>query len=263
MDVPALERWLLGVRSADGSWGYAPDTPGVPEATLHAVAAGLPAPIDWLRGRDLGWGTWFLPAALRHVTAAADIVQAAVGATLDAHGRAVEKPVGDFDGTILGWTWIPDTFSWVEPTAWAVVGLCAAGHGDHVRVADGRALLRDRQGTDGGWNYGNPNVLGAELDAYPHTTALVLLALPPGPEADRAWRYLEHAIADMPSALNLSLGALAAAAHGRDATVWKQDLSARQRPDGSVSGRCHVDALALLACRDAPHAYAIHGGPRG
>jgi hypothetical protein len=259
MDSDALRAWLLAARAPDGSWGYAPGEDGVPEATLHAVAAGLPAPLAWLRDRDLGWSTWFAPAALAAIPEAQDVSAAAVDRTLASRGLPIEKPVGDFDGTIPGWTWVPDTFSWVEPTAWAVIGLTRAGHRAHDRVADGLRLLRDRQGKDGGWNYGNPEVLGADLMAYPHTTALVLLALPPGLDANAAWTWLLPAVEALPSALNLSLTALAARAHGRDARPFQDALSARQRPDGALTGRPHIDALALLASGEGAHPYAIHG----
>jgi hypothetical protein len=38
-------------------------------------------------------------------------------------------------------------------------------------------VLEDRQCDDGGWNFGNPIVLGDHLPSYGHTTAVALLAL--------------------------------------------------------------------------------------
>jgi hypothetical protein len=38
-------------------------------------------------------------------------------------------------------------------------------------------MLLDRRCRDGGWNYGNRRVLGADLPSYPETTALALMAL--------------------------------------------------------------------------------------
>ncbi len=262
MGAPELREWLLRARHADGSLGYAPSDPGVPEPTLHAVAAGLPVPTAWLSTAELGWSTWFAPAALLGRPEADPVRQAAIATTLTAKGKTVTETVGDYDGTIAGWTWIPDTFSWVEPTAWAIVGLSASGHGEHERVRQGRRLLRDRQGADGGWNYGNPNVLGAQLPAYPHSTAIALLALPPGPDADRAWTCLERIVSTLPSALNLALSVLASVAHHRDPTAFADSLAARQRSDGSLTGRNHIDALALLAMtasQTGSHPYAIHG----
>ena len=38
-------------------------------------------------------------------------------------------------------------------------------------------MLLDRRCRDGGWNFGNRRVLGADLPSYPETTALALMAL--------------------------------------------------------------------------------------
>jgi hypothetical protein len=45
------------------------------------------------------------------------------------------------------------------------------------RVATGKRMLVERRCRDGGWNYGNRRVLGADLTSYPETTALALMAL--------------------------------------------------------------------------------------
>ena len=80
---------------------------------------------------------------------------------------------------------MPETFSWVEPTAWCLLALKRAvralpARGTDVvrgRIADGEALLIDRVCESGGWNFGNANVFGASLPAHVPTSALGLLAL--------------------------------------------------------------------------------------
>ena len=63
------------------------------------------------------------------------------------------------------------TFSWAEPTAWALFALkkCLARgmviSGADARIRDGEAVLRDRVCATGGWNYGNSNVFGKNLPA--------------------------------------------------------------------------------------------------
>jgi len=64
-----------------------------------------------------------------------------------------------YDTTLKGWSWMVKTFSWVEPTALAMIALRAAGYKDHPRVQEAVALLMDRQLPDGGWNIGSPMVL--------------------------------------------------------------------------------------------------------
>ena len=83
----------------------------------------------------------------------------------------------DIDPERVGWPWAEGTFAWVEPTAWAVLALRAAGQGQHPRVIEGVSLLLDRAFDAGGINYGNRRVLGAMTEPIPGPTAIMLLAL--------------------------------------------------------------------------------------
>jgi len=88
----------------------------------------------------------------------------------------------EFDPGFGGWPWDPDTSSWIEPTAHALIALKRArthyrGSGLSERVAEGEHMLLERRCSDGGWNYGNRRVLRQDLPSYPETTALALLAL--------------------------------------------------------------------------------------
>jgi len=88
----------------------------------------------------------------------------------------------EFDAALGGWPWEPGTSSWVEPTAHALMALSrAARHarqgGLENRIDVGKRMLLERRCRDGGWNYGNRRVLGADLPSYPETTALALMAL--------------------------------------------------------------------------------------
>jgi hypothetical protein len=85
--------------------------------------------------------------------------------------------IHDIDVKIIGWPWAENNFSWVEPTAWACLGLRKAGHGSHDRVSEGQRLLLDRAHDEGGINYGNRRILGKFTEPMPGPTALMLLAL--------------------------------------------------------------------------------------
>ena len=80
-----------------------------------------------------------------------------------------------------GWPWRDGNASWIEPTAHTIVALKKAGVYRSAEVArrvrDGEDLILSRRCTDGGWNYGTPNMLYFDLPSYPETTALALLAL--------------------------------------------------------------------------------------
>src|SRR5919108_175844 len=62
------------------------------------------------------------------------------------------------DPSAIGWAWATGTASWVEPTARALWALRLT-RPTSPRIADGVALLRDRESVGGGWNYGNREVL--------------------------------------------------------------------------------------------------------
>ena len=62
----------------------------------------------------------------------------------------------------------PATFSWVEPTSWCILALKKAAPDPTARetadrVIEAERMLADRCCLEGGWNYGNSNVLGKEL----------------------------------------------------------------------------------------------------
>jgi hypothetical protein len=68
-------------------------------------------------------------------------------------------------------------FSFVEPTALAVIFLKQAGYWNEQRVRQGIQFLNDRTLADGGWNYGEPQVLGGNLYPTILPTAIALLGL--------------------------------------------------------------------------------------
>jgi hypothetical protein len=97
-------------------------------------------------------------------------------------GVRVDLNDGKQDSRIQGWSWIPETFSWVEPTSWSLLALKKADARLRTRDAAARELeaeklLVNRVCTSGGWNYGNSSALGQDLRAYVPTTAVGLLAL--------------------------------------------------------------------------------------
>lgn len=97
--------------------------------------------------------------------------------TSGTHGtRASDSPI-QHDTALLGWSWIADTHSWIEPTALALITLKASGFGQHPRASEARRLLIDRQLPHGGWNYGNTLVYGQQLEPMPDSTGLALAAL--------------------------------------------------------------------------------------
>jgi hypothetical protein len=240
-DLSSLRRFLLAGRNADGGWGYYPGKFSRLEPTCWALLAlsdldpailtTWPAADGLLQERP-GGDINFAFHALALLTLTARGVEHRSGnATLtgrleSAKGIKLDpSPINRQNNQLQGWSWIAGTFSWVEPTAWALLALkkrAAAGQPvDKARVNEAQALLVDRCCENGGWNYGNANMLGKELRPYVPTTAVAVLALqrPLRPDAvavvDRSLGYLEHAAASEPSAVALSLAMIALSAHRR------------------------------------------------
>ena len=158
--------------------------------------------------------------------------------------EANKTPATDFDGKIPGWAWVDGTAAWVAPTAYALLSLKRA-HAGKTRIEQGLAMLRDRQSSDGGWNYGNPRIQGVDLAGQVVPTAWAVMALPSGEETDRAFDFLQQVLTAQ-STMGLALTALARAKHGLDAGGFVAPLVTRIGDTG-VRGRIDLTALAVEA----------------
>jgi len=134
-------------------------------------------------------------------------------------GAIVQQPeeVGH-DTTIHGWPWIGHTHSWVEPTALTLMALFAEGLRDHPVVREGVAVLKNRMLPDGGWNYGNTMVYGAQLLPMPECTGIALCAMRnelSEDEVQSSLAYLEKEYRHLRTPLSLSWGIMGLTAWGR------------------------------------------------
>jgi hypothetical protein len=248
----SLRDQLLAARNHDGGWGYELGRKSRLEPTCWALLAAAEASGDadrilaaWpSKGGALvehreglaNWPFHALALSTRLALGEASAVELLpLAKTLtEARGRALKSsPAQRQDNSLQGWSWIDETFTWVEPTAWALLALktCRAKGmavpGSDERIRDGEAVLRDRICVTGGWNYGNSNVLGQNLPAYIPTTAIALLALRDrGDEAfvHRSLDYLEEHAASHSSTRALALTSLALRRHGRSTTLVHKAL---------------------------------------
>lgn len=264
----SLRDALLARRNADGGLSARPGLPSATEPTAVALFALSfePEPLDtgplraWLLSQETpehawpvvagsGEGSWATalavlalaryPAEAAAARRGAEWLVAERGSVVD--GRpgllarlfAPSPPVVELDGALVGWPWTAGTFSWVEPTAYAILALRAVGPQSPAaaaRIEEGERLLLDRVCPDGGWNYGNRRVLGEDLWSYPDTTALALLALGRGGSevvVTKGLGALEGMLAANRSGLATALGVLALAAHGRDVGGLRARLGTR------------------------------------
>jgi hypothetical protein len=211
---------LRRAQNPDGGWGYFPGKQSWLEPTFYAalVLHGDPA-ADRAWALLSSWqqdqGSW-RPAAQVAVSHAGTALCVTMATVRGEYGEPFDKGVAwlldtegvestvksrvmarigaifgvkpDRDLHLTGWPWKPDTASWVEPTAHALVALKkaalkkaalkkAAWKNLLARLHMGEAQLLSVRCNGGGWNYGSPAARGQDLRPYPETTALALLGL--------------------------------------------------------------------------------------
>jgi hypothetical protein len=151
----------------------------------------------------------------------------------------------------------------VEPTAWCLLLLkqCRArgplvGADDRILVAE--QMLADRACRAGGWNYGNANAFGHDLQPYVPTTALALLAMQDRrgmPVVDKALDAIQTNVATERSVISLATAIICLRAHGLGTARWEAELAAlvSRDDDQGLSTWDHVGAAAALyALTDRP-----------
>lgn len=243
---------LAGLRAQDG--GFAPTVGGEaePEPTaLAALALDDPQARRWLEAHQREDGSLLVgPEAVRS-DVATPIAAIAVGDA--ARERALDYLVSHraqpsafderfpHDPSTRGWGWTSLTFGWVEPTARAVLAL-KLGRPDAKEIADGIAVLEDRECTGGGWNYGNPEVLGRTLEPFLQTTAAGLMAVHDGPEdlRDRAIAVVEALWSHEPGGLGWAMSVVGLRLAGREASAHADELESLVEQT-----RLRDDAVAL------------------
>lgn len=132
--------------------------------------------------------------------------------------------------SLSGWSWTPNTASWVEPTCYALIVLHAEAAAPLPNVAQRRqvavAMLYDRMCPGGGWNCGNPRVYGVAGQPLVGPTVWALLALRENadrPENRMSLEWLENIQGTIQSPESMALAHMALGLYGR------QDASLAER----------------------------------
>jgi hypothetical protein len=153
--------------------------------------------------------------------------------------------------TGVGWAWTNQTFSWVEPTSYALLALKAAGQIHHPRVIEAERMLQSRACPSGGWNQGLLTAFYEQPTGLATQTALAILALQDHAEGRgpilKAVTFLRSEVGSHPTVLDLAWATLAMNAIGEDTGSFPAELEKRQEPEGSWRGSVFLTALAVLA----------------
>jgi hypothetical protein len=282
---------LVSLQNPDGGWGAAPGKSSNTETTSLAVAAlqsvgERSAPDRVLRGiiwlvqhqnpdgglrlNDVtSTGSWATALAIIALSASPEhqssVVNAArwllrqEGSTPGILAQIIlfvtgKSNVNDLNSDLVGWSWVPNSFSWVEPTSYAVLGLkkvksLLSDTNVDERIRQGEAMIYDRMCKGGGWNYGNSKVLDYALWPYPDITAIALIALQDrsGEPANReSLQTLRKTAAEANSGLASAWAAICLNLYGQETRDWEARIDQRFT-ETRFLGETKTVALALLA----------------
>lgn len=245
--VAAGCRWLLDSQNADGSWSQ---RTGTPPASWVTALAGLA--LVALAGPE----TAIANAGRRLLRS--DTAEAGWRMRL---GRLLLRRKGVLaqDTSLRGWSWTPQTASWVEPTSASLIFLHHLPAGSAPAEAAprrrmGEALLYDRMCPAGGWNLGNPKVYGVEGIPQTGPTAWALLALQEHADREenrRSLAWLEANRGAMKGPSSLALAHLALQACGRPPLALDRELALQFRAHQFFENVLGY-ALAAFALRPGP-----------
>jgi hypothetical protein len=205
-------------------------------------------------------------------------IDRAIAWLLSNRGRAVERSDNFGHNTeLIGWAYAEQTHSWVEPTAFGVLALKAAGSSPRnpepaskrqidegpksgiapeAAIREGIAVLIDRQLPGGGLNYGNTEVLGQYLRAHVEPTGIALIAL--AGEMDVSGRiaksvaWLRRNIGPTTTPLSIGWALLGLRAHGIELPPADPWLSAAAEMVRGRNRSPHKLALLALAAKGWP-----------
>ena len=275
--VAAVRQTLLDAANPRGGWAYYPNKSSRIEPTCWSLLAireswddaaaswtQFAAPhLQWLAAAQRPDGllvdrasgpanftaNGLAACVLAHVkpTSSGPSIAKLLNALVAAKGVSVDSAESDQNNRLQGWSWIADTFSWLEPTSWCVLALKKAGadtRGAPARIDEADKVIANRVCEAGGWNYGNASVVGQDLRAYVPTTALGLIALQDRrrlPAVERSLAWLDQARLKEPSAMAMALASICFRIYG----MAPDDVDARLA--GDVDRATRVGNLQSLA----------------
>jgi hypothetical protein len=288
-------------QNPDGGWGALRDKRSNTESTALAVMAlkalaetaaadNRKRGIDWLvrhQNQDHSWplneaakeGSWTTALAITALADNAENSERVLTAARWLLEQEGSKPgilaeiilwatgkskVNKVNNDLIGWSWVPNSFSWVEPTSYAMIAvkkLRARLAGTHVdeRIRQASAMIYDRMCNGGGWNYGNSKVLDYALWPYPDITAIALIALQDHAREKANQESLPVLIKlarETDSGLALCWAAICLNLYGQDNSDFQRQIEKRFASSAFL-GETKSLALAIIALSSKANPFRI------
>jgi hypothetical protein len=179
--------------------------------------------------------------------------------------KTVDRSVR-FDPDKYGWPWIPETASWVIPTALSIVALkqftsCNRSEASEQRIQLGVEMLLDRACVGGGWNAGNSVVYGVPLTPHVEATAIALLALQDQPRSQvirAGFDWLHERSATIRSAESLAWCILSLFVFQQPVERLKEALVMALGASSAIENTATLAAVILaLRCGEMIHPFVV------
>lgn len=292
--------FLLKTQNPDGGWGAGKGNRSNTEATAFALMGlsslgdrslgrSIDQGLNWLTDRQHADGSWPLTAQLKEGSWTTALAIHSLSLFESHRQRALrggdyllrqegrinwltsmlyrwvpEKMAVQLNPHLKAWPWTTGTFSWVEPTAYALIALkklrpYLQGTNAAVRIHQGELMMVDRMCEGGGWNSGPCKILGEKMEPYPDITALALIALQDRQATEvnqRSFQALQKMLTEIDSGYTLSWSILCLSLYGEDVAEWRK-LLARNYARMEFLGETKTIALALLASGDGASFFRV------
>ena len=239
------EQWLANTQNLDGSWSYGAGSKAPSWSTPLAVIALSDSSVE--AERLVRAGNWILGQEGSKPGILAKLILA----------LSFQKKAVHLNDDLVGWSWTPGSFSWVEPTSYCLLALKKirsrlSAKAVKERVDQAELMIYDRMCAGGGWNYGNAAVYGDPLWPYPDITALALIALQDHKERNDnrvSLRALSKMAETTDSGLALGWTTICLSVYGEDTSELRKRLD-QKFARTKFLGETKPVALAILASED-------------
>ena len=251
-DVRRAEEWLINSQNDDGSWPYGAGAKAPSWSTALAIIALHDSNIE--AERIIRAGDWILAQEGSKPGILAKLILS----------LSFQKKAIHLNDDLIGWSWTPSSFSWVEPTSYCLLALKKfksrlSAKTFKERVDQAELMIYDRMCEGGGWNYGNAAVYGDPLWPYPDITALVLIALQDHRERNQnqvSLRILAKVAETTDSGLALGWSSICLSLYGHDNSELRQRLDQRFVRTKFLNETKPI-ALSILAAGDGSRLFRV------